>query len=116
MIDSKQRALLFLFACIPARALIAYWVYQYYDKWARGISLILLLVGLGLVFADIRREFGGSTDRGAFGEKVYWWSSLHALLYFASSFMVYKANPLAWVPLALDVLAGLMTFLFFRIP
>lgn len=109
--EPAHRRLLFLFACIPLRALVAYGVYRSHQSpEAWKVVGLLALIGLGLVTADARRTLGHAPNQGAFGETVYWSSAFHGSLYLLAAFLLHQGNPLAWLPLAIDVAVGLALF------
>ena len=110
MLDESSRMLLFLFGCIPLRILMAYLPTVLDKNNLFYYGLILLIPALGflyLYFTNSRLEApesGGKT----------WWAELriiHGLLYLAAAIYALQMNNLAFIPLTIDVVFGLSSFL-----
>ena len=103
--NASSRQKLFIYACIPARAIMAalpamlpLWVLPIY-----GIVTAVISVGfLYLYFAGERMkapEGGGAT----------WWSKLrlvHGMQYATAAIYLFQKSREATIPLALDILCG----------
>lgn len=110
MFSVEKRKLLFLLGCIPIRIMIAA-LPAYMDKsWLPYYGGMLMLPMMGffyLYFNNFRLhaiESGGTT----------WWAQfrlLHAVLYLCAVIYAFQGNQLAWVPLIIDVMVGLVLFL-----
>ena len=100
--------LLFLFACIPARLLIAWLSTKFSGKLFGSLLLAVALGFLWLYFTGGRKyapEAGGVT----------WWAQYRliiGLLYLAAAVYSFQGlTQFAWIPLIIDVLLGLVIFL-----
>lgn len=123
----QKRFILFLGLCIPIRILLTYIVKTYTNnriKLLNNIKLIKLIGYLSLfpiigwlyiIFISPR-----NTGPETFGDKI-WWNSLrpfHLLLYITFAYLAlsnnkeYEQN--SWIPLALDVCFGLISFLIYH--
>jgi len=77
-----------------------------------GYVAILPAIGLFYLFFTGLRTTGG----GAFGEKI-WWTNLrpvHGSLYLLFAYNAIKGNKFSWIFLLVDVIIGLVNFLFFH--
>jgi hypothetical protein len=114
MNNIQKRFALFLVGCIGARTLLAYTA-----KIASPTSLMFLgylalipAVGFIYLYASGTRKTGPEV----FGDKI-WWNHLrpiHGLLYFLFAYGAIMGNRGAWRFLALDVVVGLISFLWFH--
>jgi len=109
MFSIQKRTLLFLLACIPARLIVAFLPLYIDPSYLPYYGLLLLLPTLGflyLYFTNLRLnaiEGGGHT----------WWADyrlLHGILYLCASIYALQEKILAWVPLTIDVVLGLVFF------
>jgi hypothetical protein len=116
MNNIQKRFLLFLGGCIPARVSLAL-IAKYgnsFIQYVLGFIAFIIASGFLIIYFGHLRDTGIETG----GEKI-WWNSLrpvHALLYYFFSYNIFlgdKNN--AWKILMLDVLLGLVSFLFFHI-
>lgn len=110
----QKRFLLFLFGCIGSRTLFVYLAYIANKTYLRymGYLSILPAIGFFYVFLTGSRKTGGEV----FGDKI-WWNNLrpfHGLLYFLFAYNAIRGNPYAWVYLLVDVVIGLVSFLWFH--
>ena len=110
----QKRLILFLIGCIGTRALFAYLakIANKYFLALMGYLAILPAIGFFYLF------FTGSRKTGAevFGDKI-WWDNLrpiHGVLYLLFAYNAINGNPFAWVYLLIDVIFGLVSFLFFH--
>ena len=116
MNNIQKRFLLFLGGCIPARVSLAL-IAKYgnsFIQYVLGFIAFTIASGFLIIYFGNLRNTGLETG----GEKI-WWNSLrpiHALLYYLFSYNIFfgdKNN--AWKILMLDVLLGLVSFLYFHI-
>lgn len=109
MLSKKNSIYFFIFACIPARILLAL-IPLYIPKHLLFFySFVLGAIGtsfLYLYFANKRLiafEAGGHT----------WWAKyriIHGMLYLIASVYAYNQNRNAWIPLFMDVVVGIWLF------
>ena len=100
----------FLLLCIPSRILIALLPKYIPDKYLKFYAIALLLIGLSFIylyFLNLRLdapEAGGKT----------WWAQYRiiiGLLYISASIYAFQGKRnLIWIPLAIDILFGLVIF------
>jgi hypothetical protein len=112
----QKRFLLFLGGCIPTRlafALLAKYGNITVKKILAIISFIIASGFLIIYFGNLR-----NTGLETGGEKI-WWNKLrpiHALLYYLFFYNIFFINnPNAWVILIVDIMLGLLSFLYFHI-
>lgn len=111
MNNITKRFLLFLIGCIGIRLLLVYlaktqlWMLRYLGYFGAILSLgfiIIYLFGLRKTGAEVM------------GEKI-WWNDLrpiHAILWGLFAFFAISGDKHAWIFLLVDVLIGLLSFLF----
>jgi hypothetical protein len=111
MFPINRHTLLFLFACIPVRIIIALMPLYFDSSYLPYYGSILLLPALGflyLYFNNLRLnapEGGGNT----------WWAEyriIHGMLYLTAAIYALQEKKLVWVPLTIDVALGIVLFLF----
>jgi len=109
-IFSKYKSLLlFLFACIPVRILIAYLAKTGSLRTLQILGVFAVAVSIGFMYV----YFTGSRQTGpeVFGGKIWWndFRPVHAFLYAYFAFMVFvtKQYDTAWLVLGADVIVGL---------
>ena len=110
----QLRFSLFLLGCIVVRSLFVIIAKFINKKYLPYLGLLALLPAIGfiVVYLGDYRKTGGEV----FGEKI-WWNNLrpvHASLYILFSLLALKKNDYAWVPLLIDVLIGLFSFLLYH--
>ena len=114
--NCHKASLLFLLVCIPSRLLIAYAVQHNKTKpWIAAALLTVPAIGFLTVYYKGLRQIPGETF-GCNGGGV-WWNDLrpvHGLLYATAAVLVFKQSPFAHYPLYLDVMLGIMSFLFLK--
>ena len=74
------------------------------------MSFPALAISIGFMNSFI--NFKG-TDRGVFGG-IIWWNNLrliHSLIYGLFAYMAFTQNKLAYIPLLVDVIIGISSFL-----
>ena len=110
----QKRFLLFLGLCIPLRFLLAY-ISKIIDKKYLpylGIAALFPAIGFIIIYLFDYRKTGIEV----FGNKI-WWNDLrpvHASLYIMFALLALKKNDYSWFPLAIDVLLGLISFIFYH--
>lgn len=114
MDNIRKRLILFLFGCIVIRFLFVLIVKYINKKYLPYLGLLALLPAIGfiVVYLGDYRKTGGEV----FGEKI-WWNNLrpvHACLYILFALLALKKNDYAWIPLLIDVLIGLISFLLYH--
>jgi hypothetical protein len=106
--------LLFLFGCIPVRLGLVYLSTKIPHNLLVYFGIILLAISVSfayLYFTNGRMdapEAGGTT----------WWAKIriiHAVLYLAAAIYAFQGSSLVWVPLLVDVIFGLIVFIFHQI-
>lgn len=114
MNDIQKRFLLFLFGCITVRALFAYVAKTIDVKYLPYLGALAVLPAIGFLYIFFTKS--RETGREVFGEKI-WWNNLrplHALLYLTFAYLAFQKKPSSWIPLAIDVCIGLISFLTFH--
>ena len=109
----KLRFILF-FCCIGVRSLFVVIAKYINKKYLPYLGLLALLPASGfiIIYLGDYRKTGGEV----FGDKI-WWNNLrpvHACLYILFSLLAFKKKKYAWVPLFIDVMIGLFSFLFYH--
>ncbi len=111
---NTNRLLLFLIGCIGTRLLFVYIAKNISKPFLVYMGYIGLIIGLG--FLTIYVTGIRNTGLGAFGEKI-WWNDLrpvHGILYLLFAYNAINGNQnIAWKLLAVDVIIGLFSFLWF---
>lgn len=110
----QKRFLLFLIGCIGVRTMFVYVAKTAQPKILQLLGLIALLPAFGFfyIFLSGSRKTGGEV----FGNKI-WWNSLrpiHGLLYALFAYFAITKNKNAWQFLAVDVIIGLIAFIFYH--
>lgn len=114
MNDFQKRLLLFIIGCIGTRSLFVYVAKNAGPKQLPLLGYLALLPAIGFMYIYLT----GSRQTGAevFGDKI-WWNDLrpiHSLLYFFFAYNAIIGNTKSWMYLLLDVVIGLVSFLFFH--
>ena len=115
MNNIHKRFLLFIFGCIGIRSLFVVIAKNAPINYLKYMGYLALLPAISFMYIYIT----GSRKTGpeVFGEKI-WWNDLrplHALLYFLFAYnAILGDKSSAWVYLAIDVVFGLLSFLFFH--
>jgi len=103
--------ILFLLGCIPVRLLIVYLSTIIPPDKLKLFSIPLLLISIGFLYLYFTNGRLQATEAGSSGT---WWSKLrliHGLLYLAAFIYAFKESNLVFIPLLIDVLFGLASFL-----
>lgn len=114
MNNIQKRFLLFLIGCIGTRSVFALIAKNISVNYLPYLGYLALLPAIGFIYIYLT----GSRQTGAevFGEKI-WWNDLrplHSLLYFLFAYNAIIGNKQAWIYLLVDVLVGLISFVFFH--
>ena len=110
MLTENQSVYYFLLFCITARIIICL-IPKYITKemlFYYGCFLLFISSSFLYLFFTKSRlnafESGGST----------WWASyrlIHGMLYLCAAIYCFKKEKIAWIPLAIDVILGLILFI-----
>ncbi len=115
MTPIQKRFLLFLIGCIGIRTLFVYAAKTVSKTYLAYMGYIATLIGFGFlyIFATGSRKTGPET----FGDKI-WWNHLrpvHGFLYLLFAYLAITGNrDVAWKVLLVDVVIGLVSFLWFH--
>ena len=110
----QKRFLGFLFACIPARLLIAWIAKKVPNNYLPYLGLLALLPATGFLYIYLSgmRKTGGET----FGQKI-WWNNLrpiHAFMFYLFAYLAITKNKKAYLVLFTDAMFGLVSFLIYH--
>lgn len=114
MNNIQKRFLLFLIGCIGTRTAFVY-ITKYAPLYLlKYLGILALVPATGFMYLFI----SGSRKTGAevFGDKI-WWNNLrpiHSLLYYLFAYNAIIGNRTAWIYLLIDVILGLISFLYFH--
>lgn len=114
MNNIQKRFLLFLGGCILTRAFFAYYAKITSPQILQYLGYLALLPAFGFLyiwFNNLR-----TTGAEVFGDRI-WWNNLrpvHGILYALFAYNAIRMNPSSWMILAIDVILGLTSFLFFH--
>ena len=109
------RIFLFIFGCISARIALVIISKNINKEYLPHLGFLTLIPAIGfsiIYFLKLRK-----TGLEVFGDKI-WWNSLrpiHSLLYLIFSIMALSRNVNAYKILLLDVLIGIIAFLYHHI-
>ena len=114
MNNIQKRFLLFIFGCIGLRILFVVIAKNIDIKLLPYLGYLALLMSTGFIYIFLT----GSRKTGAevFGGKI-WWNDLRplpALMYSLFAYNAINKNPNSWMFLLIDVIIGLISFLFFH--
>ena len=103
---------IFALACIPSRILLTLFAKDHYHPVMSIISLIVAVQFFRLWRNPGLRPTGIET----FGTPIWWGDmrSVHALLWLLFAITSFQGREYAWKFLALDVIVGLVNFLFLK--
>ena len=110
----QKRFLAFLLLCIPVRIGFVFIAKKVDIKYLPylGYLAILPAIGFAYIYISGKRKTGGET----FGQKI-WWNNLrplHSILYFIFAYLALKKSNNAYIPLLLDVIIGLISFIIYH--
>lgn len=112
--NKNKRIFLFLSLCIPIRLLMVYITKYISPNYLPYLGIIALIPVIGFIIiylGDYRK-----TGMEVLGDKI-WWNQLrpiHACLYLLFTLLAFKKNIYSWIPLLIDVLIGLFSFLLYH--
>ena len=115
MNNIQLRFLLFLCGCIVTRFLFVIIAKYINKKYLPYLGIIALIPAIGFIIiylGDFRK-----TGAEVFGKQI-WWNNLrpiHAVLYILFALLALKKNKYSWIPLLIDVIIGLISFLLYHI-
>ena len=114
MNDIQKRFLLFLLGCVTVRSALAFLAYKLNPKYLPWMGVVALIIAIGF----IRIYFFSPRDTGAevLGGKI-WWNDIrlvHAVLYICFAVFAFQGKSYSWIPLAIDVVIGLVAFLIYH--
>ena len=112
MNNIQKRFILFLFGCITIRLLFVYFAKNASSQILMYMGYFALIPAFGFAYIYITNSRQSGSE--VFGEKI-WWNylrPLHSLLYFLFACNAIIGNKTAWLFLLVDVLIGLILFLF----
>jgi len=110
----QKRFLLFLFGCLSIRLFFVYLAKNINKKWLPIMGYIFLIPAIG--FAYIYLTDSRKTGSEVFGDKI-WWNNLrpiHSILYFIFSYLAIINSTKAYIPLFIDWIIGLISFLWYH--
>lgn len=110
----QNRFLLFLVGCMGTRFLIVYLAKNASLNILMYMGYLALLPAIGFLYIFISGIRKTGTE--VFGDKI-WWNDLrpiHSMLYFLFAYNAIYGYKYAWVFLLIDVLIGLISFLWFH--
>jgi len=100
----------FLLLCIPARILIALASLYIPDKYMVFYATGLLLIGLSFIYLFVTNSRINAPEAGG----KTWWAPfriLIGLLYITAAIYAFQGKrKLIWIPLAMDIIFGLIIF------
>ena len=105
----QKRILAFLLLCIPTRVLFVFISKNIDKNKLKYLGYLALLPAIGFLIA----YFSGRNRGATFGQDA-WWHSLrpiHSLLYFTFAYLAINKKNNAYIPLLIDVVFGLISFL-----
>jgi hypothetical protein len=110
----QKRFLAFLLLCIPVRIGFVFIAKKVDKKYLPYLGYLAILPAIGFAYIYIfgKRKTGGET----FGQKI-WWNNLrpiHSILYFIFTYLALKKSNIAYIPLLLDVIIGLISFIIYH--
>lgn len=111
MYTLHKRYLLFLIGCIGSRSLLVLLAKALKTAYLPYMGALTLLPAIGFFYI----YFTGSRKTGAevFGDKI-WWNDLrpvHGTIYLLFSYLAITKSSYAYVPLLVDVIIGVGSFL-----
>ena len=100
----------FLIGCIGSRLLLV--IFSKYIKYSKILNIITFLIGLSFLILytfDLRKTGFEATNN------IIWWNDIrpiHGTLYILFSIYYLKKKKYAWIILLIDVIFGLIIYLF----
>jgi len=113
--NKMNSILAFIFLCIPARIFLAYISRIIPDKYLKIYGILLLLMGLSFLYLFITNSRLNAPEAGG----KTWWSQFRILIgffYITAAIYAFQGNRnLIWVPLAIDIIFGIIIFIMHHI-
>ena len=112
--NNIQKRFVFFSICILVRTILAVIAYYADINYTYYLSFPAFVIGMGFIaiyLGNLR-----TTGREVLGDKI-WWNKLrpiHAFNYLIFAYLAYKKNKKAYIPLAIDVIIGIVAFLIFH--
>lgn len=110
MLSKQQRILYFLVGCIGIRIIIAIIPLYIPKNLLPVLGLLTLIIGIAFLYLYFSNQRMNAPEGGG----VTWWANyrlIHGLLYLCASIYLLQKKRLAWIPLSIDVLFGLIVFI-----
>jgi hypothetical protein len=114
MNNLHKRYILFLLGCIPSRSYFAYYTKNASKDTLQKLSIIGIILAASWMYLYLT----GSRTTGpeVFGDKI-WWNQLrpvHSLIYLVFAYLAFTKNDKAYIPLIIDVIVGLSSFVLYH--
>lgn len=116
-IDNKLnnivRIILFLFLCIPVRLLISYLPLIINPILFRYLAVLILMISFSFLYLYVNNLRLNAVEGGG----LTWWANfriIHFILYFIAAILLFFKNKIAYIPLLIDTLIGIMLFFLYR--
>ena len=109
-LTKQQRILYFLIGCIGVRAILAIIPLYIPHNWLPVLGGLTLIIGTSFLYLYVTNGRLNAPEGGG----VTWWADyrlIHGLLYLCASIYLLQKQRLAWIPLTMDVLLGLILFI-----
>ena len=113
MFTNTNRILLFLLLCIPLRIIISIIPLFIPIKYLQYYSLLTGYLSFSFIYLYLTNKRLNAPEGGG----ITWWKDLriiHSLLYLTSTVYLIQNKRLASLPLILDIITGLIGFIFLR--
>lgn len=111
MLSKQQRILYFLLGCIGVRSILAVSPIYIPENMLPILGIITITIGTSFLFLYFTNGRMNAPEGGG----VTWWAKyrlIHGLLYVTASIYLFQKQRTAWIPLTIDLLLGLVVFLF----
>ena len=111
MLSKQQRILYFLLGCIGVRSILAVSPIYIPENMLLILGIITIIIGTSFLFLYFTNGRMNAPEGGG----VTWWAKyrlIHGLLYVTASIYLFQKQRTAWIPLTIDLLLGLVVFLF----
>jgi len=105
----QKRFLAFLLLCIPVRISFVFISRKVDKKYLPYLGYIGIIIGIGFMY-----NFIFTKKRGGTFNQIAWWKNLrpiHSILYLSFAYLALKKSDNAYIPLLLDVIIGLISFI-----
>lgn len=111
MLSKQQRILYFLLGCIGVRSILAVSPIYIPENMLPILGIITITIGTSFLFLYFTNGRMNAPEGGG----VTWWAKyrlIHGLLYVTASTYLFQKQRTSWIPLTIDLLLGLVVFLF----